>query len=222
VPSAKPGKAYIKRLTARLLHFYGNNKVGSHAAGTARSNGVLLFAVKVYHLFGGNDRIIKTARTEKSDLLVGSEKALDRRVSGNTTVDNGKHHRDRRAVVAAERCSARTEPTVLNIKFKSVAHEVMLHTAVLLAHHVGVSLKQYGALMFASLCGGNAHENIVASVTQAIAAAVGGKLFYHPCNGFLVARSARYCGYLLKKLKHAARLKSFGNIFFHIHTRPSE
>ena len=76
--------------------------------------------------------------------------------------------------------------------------------------------------MLASRCGGNAHKNIVASVAQAITAAVGGKLFYHFCNGFLVARSARYCGYLLKKLKHAARLKSFGNIFFHIYTRPSE
>ena len=137
---------------------------------------------------------------------------------GKLTVDDGKHHGNSGAVVAAERCTVGAKPAVLNAYADTVAQKIVRDAFFFLAYHVHMPLKHDRSLMLASRSGGNTHENIVAAVAQAKALAVRGKFFDPLCHRLFVSRSARYRGYFFKKLKHAARLKSFGHIFHISHS----
>ena len=131
-------------------------------------------------------------------------------------VEQGHHHRDGNAVVCTQRRAVGGQLTAVLDQADAIALKVVRHVAVLLAHHIGMSLKKQGSLRFSARGCRPLNEQIVACIAHVFQRALTSKPLQIIRDALLVARTARNGADLLKKFKNDLRLKAVDHIITHI------
>ena len=155
-----------KRFCARGSGYIcrGEAERASDTARTACDYLGLVSAVHIYHSRSAHAAVVKACSALKSDLLGNSKEALDRRMRGEIAlraVKYIKHCRNCHAVVSAKGSSVCSEPAVLLYELDALVQKVVLNVRVLLAHHIGMSLKKHRVLALSALACGELDKDVV-------------------------------------------------------------
>ena len=110
------------------------------AAGTAYEQFTLIFRIHVQQDLASEQAWFKPEGSDHAGLLFARKEYFYRTMLQSTRFKHSHGCRDAHAVVSAQGCSNGTHPIAIDNGFDRIVLEIMDRTAVLLRHHVEMSL----------------------------------------------------------------------------------
>ena len=138
---AADGKTQQRAL--RRLSLNRPRALDPQAPGAAHRSDSLVLGIHIDHGAGGDQRLIQGGSSIEPHLLLCGKDALHRRMYERLVVQHCQHQGDRYAVVGSQRGPVRSQHAVLYRQLQPFLRKIVLHSRILLADHIQVSLQHH-------------------------------------------------------------------------------
>ena len=120
----------------------------------------VILRIEVDKAFMPEHTVLQFHSTGETGLFIDGEEALDSRMLQLRIRDSSKRHRDSDTVISTKGGSFGFEPLAIHIGLYRIGHKIMLHIAVLLAHHVHVGLKDDSFMVLITGRSRHTHDHV--------------------------------------------------------------